>query len=482
MVLAVLGPACSKPEAAPRNPIETENLNPGSDGWRIATLAQKREIEGYASAVSVAPGSSIDLMVSTSIPKTFTIQIYRVGWYGGAGGRLMVSKDAPSGVIGPLAGEPRPVPTPTAAPDFLIEARWPVSYTLAIPATWPSGYYLAKLTREDGFERYAIFVVRDPRSKAAIVMQASVTTWQAYNYWGGKSLYSTFGGTGTDGFATKLSDVRSGMISFDRPYETTHARDGAGEFFVWEVNMVRWLERNGYDVTYATNLDVHADVDLLRGRNAFLSVGHDEYWTNEMRRNVTVARDNGVNLGFFSSNVSYWRIRLGPNDAGVPDRRVIGYKDVSVDPTTTRWRDQNRPENLLVGVMYSGVWAGDYVILDPSSWVFDSTGFKAGDRVSNLVGYEYDRTFANGFTPPGLSVLSRSVVGDDIVESAVYSAPSGAVVFATGTNHWAWALDDYRHPWVSSEFKPVKPHPGIERATQNVFSRFAVSGSAVARR
>jgi hypothetical protein len=197
---------------------------------------------------------------------------------------------------------------------------------------------------------------------------------------------------------------------------------------------------------------------------------------------VTIARDNGVNLGFFSSNVSYWRIRLAPNGAGVPDRRLIGYKDLSIDPSTTRWRDQGRPENLLVGVMYSGVWSGDYVVLDPSSWVFEGTGFKAGDRVTNLVGYEYDRTFANGYTPPGLVVLSRSVVGDDIVESGVYTAPSGAVVFATGTNHWSWALDDYRHPWITSEFKSVKPHPGIQRATQNLFSRFAVNASAVARR
>ena len=484
-VAAVLGAdaACSRPQQAARNAIETENANPGTDAWRLNKLAQRREIEGYASLASVVPGGTIDLMVSTSLPLPFTIQIFRMGWYGGAGGRLMTTSDAPGGTIGPLDGVPRAMPAPTGAPDYLIDARWPVSYTLAVPNTWSSGYYLAKLTRQDGFERYVIFVVRDPHSKAPLVMQASVTTWQAYNYWGGKSLYSTFDvNAETPGFAPKTSDARSGIVSFDRPYETTHERDGAGEFFVWEANMVRWLERQGHDVTYVTNLDVHADGDLLRNRAAFLSVGHDEYWSNEMRRNVTLARDNGVNLGFFSSNVSYWRVRLSPNDAGVPDRRVVCYKDAGIDPTTTRWRDQSRPENLLVGVMYSGVWAGDYVVLDPTSWVFDGTGFKAGDRVRNLVGYEYDRTFANGYTPPGLSVLSRSVVGDDIVESSVYTAPSGAVVFATGTNHWSWALDEYRHAWITGEFKSVAPHAGIARATQNVFSRFLTTPNTLARR
>jgi N,N-dimethylformamidase beta subunit-like protein len=462
--------ALKKPsEQKPRNPIVDENQLSGTATWRITKLAQRREIEGYASAASVSQGGTIDLSVSTSVPKSFQIEFFRMGWYGGLGGRQVVPEGEAS-AIGPLSGEPQPTPVAGSGPDYLIEARWPVAYTLKVPTTWTSGYYVAKLTREDGFERYVIFVVRDPRSTAPILMQASITTWQAYNSWGGKSLYRSVDfdaaspkfGTQTGGDPT-----RAGVVSFDRPYETSHEMDGAGEFFVWEANMVRWLEREGYHVTYATDLELHADPNLLRGRTAFLSVGHDEYWSNEMRLNVTRARDDGVHLGFFGSNAMYWRIAFAPNAAGVANRRVVCYKNADRDKTTTRWRDQARPENSILGVMHSGVLTTDFVVLDPGHWIFAGTGFAAGDRVKNLVGYEYDRTFANGFTPPGLTVLARSVVADDIAETATYEAPSKAIVFTAGTNFWSWGIDGYRHDSMPP-FPKIAAHPGIERATRNI--------------
>jgi hypothetical protein len=460
-------------EKPSRNPIALDNDRPGTSAWRITKLAQRREIEGYASAASVPLGGTIGLSVSTSVPKSYQIEFFRIGWYGGLGGRLVVP-EGEGGAIGPLSGEPQPTPVAGSGPEYLIEARWPVAYTLKVPTTWTSGYYVAKLTREDGFERYVIFVVRDPRSTAPILMQASITTWQAYNDWGGKSLYRTIDfNTASPAFNTKVSDVRAGVVSFDRPYQTSHEMDGAGEFFVWEANMVRWLEREGYHVTYATDLELHADPTLLRGRTAFLSVGHDEYWSNEMRRNVTLARDDGVHLGFFGSNAMYWRIAFAPNAAGVPNRRVVCYKDVNRDKTTVRWRDLTRPENSILGVMHSGVLTTDFVVLDPSHWIFAGTGFAAGDRVKNLVGYEYDRTFANGFTPPGLSVLARSVVGDDIAETAMYEAPSKALVFTAGTNYWSWGIDGYRHDSMAA-FPKVAAHPGIERATRNILERMLV--------
>ena len=318
------------------NPIQIENAKAGTTDWGIASLARNHEIEGYASLTSVNRGGQISFFVNTAAP-SYTIEIFRMGWYGGKGGRRMTAA-----VQVPGTQQPAPTTDPVTG---LIECAWTNPYVLNIPnnildpSDWASGVYLAKLTASDsGKQRYIIFVVRDDARSSDYLFQTSVNTYQAYNNWGGKSLYSF---NSTNGPARK--------VSFNRPYD-----ERAGDFLRWEYNMLRFLEREGYDLTYVTDLDAHENANLLLSHKAFLVVGHDEYWSWQMRSNVVAARDANVSLAFFAANTCYWQVRLEPSAiTGAPDRTLVGYKgfaytedpfyldnDASNDHlVTVRWRE-----------------------------------------------------------------------------------------------------------------------------------------------
>ena len=198
----------------------------------------------------------------------------------------------------------------------LIACSWTPSYTFTVGSDWMSGLYVAVLTNNRGYQNYAMFVVRDGRPATYLYEQA-IATDQAYNNYPndgrtGKSLYAynSFGAN------TIAGDARAVKVSFDRPY----ADDGSGNFFYWEVDLVRWLERNGYDVTYSTDVDTHETGGALRNSKGFLSAGHDEYWSKEMYDAAEAARDAGVSLGFFGANAIYTQVRYEPSAAGVANR------------------------------------------------------------------------------------------------------------------------------------------------------------------
>lgn len=449
------------------NPIEAENARPGTTEWRLGNTAREREIEGYASATSVNIGESIRLFVSTT-ESSYSIEIFRLGWYGGLGGRRMTDRVT-------LPGIEQPIPKPDAT--GLIECDWINPYELAIPHHWVSGIYLAKLTSGESNEQsYIIFVVRDDGRFSDLLFQSSVATFQAYNNWGGKSLYPH----NSDG-------PQARRVSFNRPYDLHHGL-GAGAFLNnggWEYNMLRWLERNGYDVTYCTDVDTHRDGAMLLRHKAFLSVGHDEYWSWAMREHVEGARDAGIDLGFFGANASYWQIRFEPDSRGNADRTIVGYKETAFteDPwaldadsgnnrfITTQWRNI-RAEASMIGQMY--VYDGvdfDLVVENASHWVFKGTGLSNGDRIPGIMGYEVDQMAPE--SPFGTVRLAHSPFirrnGTlNFADTTVYEAPSGAIVFATGTIQWSWGLDDYNVP----ESRTSRASAAVERITRNVLARF----------
>ena len=257
-------------------------------------------------------GSPISFYVST-VASTYTLEVFRMGWYGGAGARRVLD---PVDIAGRKQTNPTPDPL-----TGLIECRWTEPYTITVPLDWLSGVYVATLTAQPGRQKnWIMFVVRDESRVSDVLFQSSVTTMQAYNAWGGKSLYP-FNSTGPQAV----------MVSFNRPYGP-----GAGvtEFLRWEYPTIRFLEREGYDVSYSTAIDTHERAGMLLRHKAFLSVGHDEYWSRAMRTNVESARDAGVHLAFLSSNTSYWQIRLASDSSGQPDRTIIAYKEnaLSADP------------------------------------------------------------------------------------------------------------------------------------------------------
>lgn len=460
------------------NPIVLENQQPGTTQWQLSQSADDvvKQIKGYASATSVNKGSAITFYVTVTPAQNYTIDIYRLGWYQGVGGRFMLR-------VGPLFGitqAPCPV---TDIVTGLVECTWIPSTTFTIPATWTTGVYVALLTNSQNYQNYVIFVVRDDSSQSALLYQQSVNTNQAYNNYPndsatGKSLYDYNSG----GANTEVGSKRAAKVSFDRPYADT----GEGGFLAYEVYFVQWLESSGYDVSYSTDIDTHVSGAQILHHKAFLSVGHNEYWSKPMRTAVEQARDTRVNLGFFGSDEVYWQVRLEPSTInGVPNRVLVCYKDRSFDPvqgptTTVLWRDPfiNLPEQTLVGVMYTaqnlnsyGATPDSYVVTNSSNWVYAGTGLTDGSAVPGIVGYEVDRYFSEYSVPVSVAgtytLLSHSPVVDvstnqaSYANSSIYQAPSGAWVFGAGTIDWGWGLA--RSGFISAS---------IQQVTKNILDRF----------
>jgi hypothetical protein len=462
------------PGPAPTNATRLENQRPGSPDWEISAPADSREIEGYASATSVNRGEAIELFVST-VDFDYTVDVFRMGWYGGVGARRVAGPVSRAGIR-----QPTPAPEPVTG---LVECRWREPYRLVTAdgdGPWPSGVYLARLTASpSGRQAYIVFVVRDDDRRASLVFQSSVTTFAAYNNWGGRSLYA-FNSGGTP----------ARKVSFDRPYAMSPygvRLDGAGDFLRrWEYNAVRWLEREGYDVAYLTDVDTHRRADLLTRHRVFLSVGHDEYWSWAMRDHVEAARDRGVHLVFLGANACFWQIRLEPDAAGNPDRTVVAYKDgvaadpVAADPSpararlaTGRWRDAptSRPEAALIGVMYlADPVDGDIVIDEAAHWAFAGTGLRKGSVLPGLLGYEVDAV--SDASPPGLHRLAHSPFAGALGETryadmTIHETPAGGLVFATGSMYWNWGLDGYNAPRLHGD----RVSAAAQRITRNVLAR-----------
>jgi hypothetical protein len=468
--------------APPRtpNPIPAENGAEGSNGWMLERSGYlvaddaAGQIKGYASAPSVNKGGTLALYVSVSPTQSFNIDIYRVGWYGGQGGRLKQQ-------VGPLAGVEQPA-CPQNPDTGMAVCAWSASYQLAVPTNWTTGVYLAVLTNESNYQNYIVFVVRDDSRVPHLVYKQPVNTYQAYNDYpddgrAGKSLYE-YNSFGAD---TLAGTPRAVKVSFDRPY----AQTGAGDFLTWEMPLVRWLERKGYDVGYTTDVDFHeaqGSASQTRGLRGLLSPGHDEYWTQSMYSTAVGMRDAGVNFAFLGANAIYWQARYESSAAGVADRVLVCYRDPGRDPMadpnlkTVRWREAPvfRAEQTLIGVQYVAKLPENttYRVANTDAWVFTDSGFKPGDSVPNLVGNEADAALPQYPLPAvrkdTYALLSASPVVDDYgatvdAQSAIYQAPSGAWVFATGTMAWSWALDQI-HDY----------DPRIEQVTSNVLDAFVL--------
>lgn len=434
-------PLCALPVAFPvfrkekPNPIPAENARAGDPGWRAGRQANAGEVELYLSADSVEVGTTVKAFVSTDAPRTVTAEVYRMGEYGGAGARRVLT-------LGPFQVAPQ-ASCPRDPLTSRVECAWGETFAFAPGPDWVSGIYLVRVSRPDGYRRFHPFVLRDDR-RAEILYQPALLTYQAYNTWGGESLYSDASGTMPNG--------RAYQVSFNRPYRDD---EGTGQLLRWELHVVRLLERYGYDVTYATNLDFLRRPNLLEGIAAFVNGGHDEYWPVEEREQVEAAVASGMSFVHFGGNAAYWRSRVLSDASGNPLRTVACYKNEPWhDPvpfSTIRFRDDPgaRPENGLLGAMYDG-WqliSFPLVVADSSHWLFQGTNLQAKDQLDGLVGYEFDRLFDNGLTPSGLSTIfdSPAVTAEGVpgaAQATVRSLPAGNVVFSAGTIYWALGLGD----------------------------------------
>ncbi|MFB6823819.1 N,N-dimethylformamidase beta subunit family domain-containing protein [Streptomyces virginiae] len=422
------------PARPPGLDVKAENALPGHADWPVGKAGPARAVEGFADKVSVLPGESFGLYVSTTTPR-FTVSAYRMGWYGGARARLVWRSEA-------LPGVRQPEPTVDAG-TRMVRTRWTRTATVETN-DWPEGSYLLRLDAQGGEgRRFVPLTVRSATTAGRTVVVNAVATWQAYNRWGGYGSYDGPGG----GFAS-----RSLAVSFDRPYEYD---DGAGLFLVYEAPLIALAERLGIPLAYATTTDVAREKRLLEGAAAVLSLGHDEYWSPEQRAHVTAARDAGTNIAILGANCCYRRIRLEASDLG-PDRTLVCYKSSYEQdpgfkrghPATVDFRSAPGadPESSLLGVIYDGYPVdAPYVVTNPGHWLFEGTGARAGDRFEHLVGVEYDKVSTGFPTPRPIEILAHSPVvcegRPSHQDTAYYTVPGGAGVFATGTMRWVEALD-----------------------------------------
>jgi hypothetical protein len=471
----------SSGNTAPSTWVSEENRRPGTSDWRIAVNAYGG-VEGYANRVSAKVGDSVTLYVTTTA-KTFRVEAFRMGWYQGLGGRL-VWRSAD------IRGRAQRAATIVAA-TRTVTTTWKPSLVVHVASDWLPGDYLLKLVSSTG-QSYVPLTVRDDASRAPLLFMNAVTTWQAYNDWGGHSLYF---GPNSD------TATRSTVVSFDRPYNWAVLSGGyppvdptAYEmccgFVNTELGVVATIERLGLDVAYTTDIDVQEQPAQLLQHKALVSGGHDEYWSVAKRNAVEVARSKGVNLMFLGPNPVYWRIRTTASPLG-RDRLEVNYRVAKTDPlfgkdnaqVTTLWRSpppqQTRPESSLTGMAYFCFGPdNDGVVSDASSWIFAGTGLKNGDHIPGLIKREADHVDRAFATPPNLDVLMHSPVsciglggvrfgyGRFFSDTTYYTAPSGAGVFTTGAP-WECKLYD------GCPSGSGRPDKAVQRIIENVLRVFA---------
>ncbi|MDH2415940.1 N,N-dimethylformamidase beta subunit family domain-containing protein [Nocardioides sp. CER19] len=426
--------ALTTPAGSVGSPVHAASRRPrGSDRWRVRQPVAG-VIEGYTTVASGPPGTAVGLRVSTIRPH-FRVLAFRIGAYRGGTGRLVWRS-------GSVRGREQPGPTFAPYATRTVVAPWRTSLTLPT-AGWRPGFYVLRLTTS-GAAAQVPYVVTSPSTAGTVALMVPMATWQAYNRWGGYSLYEGPAG-----------DRHAWAVSFDRPFEGV---DGMNDFRTAVVPVVLEAEHTGVPLSYATDVELSTTAGVLSGARGYVQVGHSEYWTPQMRAAVLGARDQGTNLAFLGANTAYWRIRLSAR-GGRPARLETGYRDAALlDPaqrtrpalTTARFRDPPaaQPESALVGMLYECFPVdADYRIVSPEWWGFAGTGVDAGGVVSGLVGGEADRVYPSRWTPRPLQILSNtsySCRGVRTTSQAVYyTVPSGAGVFAAGTLRWGCALADH---------------------------------------
>lgn len=472
------------------NPIAAENALTGNlaSEWDVSGAGDP-SIQGFATDISVNKGEMVRFKVDTDA-RAYRIDIYRLGYYKGRGARKVTT-------ITPSVALPQRQPEPLSDPATgLVDCgNWAQSASWRVPLNATSGVYIGRLVRTDtGGASHMVFVVRDDAGRADILFQTSDTTWQAYNTYGGNSLY------------VGSPAGRAYKVSYNRPFVTRAGVTAEDWLFSAEYPMIRWLEANGYHVSYFTGVDTDRRGAQLKNHKVFLSVGHDEYWSAQQRANVEAARDAGVHLAFFSGNEVFWKTRWEPAIDGseTPYRTLVCYKEThagaKIDPSpvwTGTWRDPRfsppsdggQPENALTGTLFTVNGPRNDSITVPASygahrfWRHTSVATLGAGQVATFppgtLGYEWDEALENGVQPPGLMRLSSTTVdrvsllqdhgskyasGQATHNLTLYRHQSGALVFGAGTVQWSWGLDSFHDNSSTAEDTRMR------QATVNLFA------------
>jgi len=512
-VLAIIAPAAPA-RAACANPVACENQLPGTPQSVWDVTNPSTTIQGFADPFSVNVGGSINFKIK-SPAIIYAVDIYRMGYYGGTGARLVTSLTPNI-----LVSQSQPTCNTNTVTGLVDCGNWGVSATWNVPATAISGVYFARIYRTDGTAgaNQIPFVVTDNSSHSDVVFMTADETWQAYNDWGGYSVY-TGNATGSPWCCSAQNPGRAVQVSYNRPFATRADTPFGQDFFFYaEFPMVQFLEKNGYDLSYVSQIDVAQSgaATMLQQHKVFMNVGHSEYFDAADRANITAARDAGVNLTFLAGNTMWWKTRWANSQYGSePYRTLVTYKetldsartDPSDPPTWTgAWRDMRfsppadaQPENSLTGQLWK-VNCCSYPDQVPAAYsklrLWRNTAVASLPSVltytmpPETLGYEWDSDVDNGFRPAGEIDMSRTCakvqellytvteefVSDNACNSlTLYRAASGALVFSAGTVQWAWGLAS-NHDGDSQN----PPDTAMQQATVNLLADMGAQPTTLA--
>lgn len=431
--------------------IAAENALAGVSDW-VLTKPDSSQIEGYATT-SVNVGSPVSVYVNTK-SESYSAEIYRLGWYGGAGASLKRQ-------LGPFPGSVQAA----ASIDAITGAAscsWNESFSIDTTGL-VTGIYLVKLTTLEGYQQYVYFIVRDDSRTADILFVSSSSTMQAYNPWGGKSLYTR----------NSTNSVAATAVSYNRPYEPGMGSDGAGQILAWDIKVLHFLESHGLDVCYSDILDLHTAVPT--GFSCVLISGHSEYWSKQARSNLEWAASQGVNTLALAGNVCYFQVTFNAD--------VMSCNKSGSDPNTGLFQKLN-PEESFFGQTYvdfeSASDPSDFVIAaDVPAWMLDGTRLASGSKLPGLFGYEGDRTTSR--TPSSAVIWGNSPFTGyydqekKLGVATYYSSTDPSTGYAyqvlnVGSMNWAYGLD-------SAGFNVTNPPTNYENAdakqlTLNIIKRF----------
>jgi hypothetical protein len=444
-----------------------ENKSPGTTEWHLAPHESGPSINGFANLTAASAGQRVTLYVTTQALR-YHVSAYRIGYYGGTGGRL-VWRSAE------LRGVAQPACTLTTGVNMVACDNWAASVTLTLGPRFVQGDYLFKLVADPGQQSYVPLTVWGPASHATYVVQNSVLTWQGWNSWGGYDMYG-----GAPPGQTPQYASRALVESFDRPYANG---SGAADFMALEYPLVYWAEEHGLDVTYWTDVTFSEHPGLLADHRCLLTLGHDETWTLPERNGVVRARTEGVNVVYFGASPVLRHARLQASPLG-PDREEVDYRDQTADPiyatdpgdaTGNTWAEPpaDAPPSEVVGDTYQGYGLDDpMVVTDAAAWPFAGTGAVDGEQLDGVEAGDYDAYDTSEDNPPGVEVLSHSPVHPEVghilyADMTYYTWAQGSGgVLATGTIGWIPALSP------CSGTLPRCPSQLVQAVTGNILHLF----------
>ncbi|MEU6933133.1 DUF4082 domain-containing protein [Streptomyces sp. NPDC046374] len=487
------------------NPIVCENSKPGTPLSDWFAGSSWGDIAGFPTKMSLQAGETLQFKVQS--PSAYRVRIYRLGWYGGDGARLVSTQAQADQTYPATYFSQRPSCLKDQPTGLMDCGNWPTTVNWTVPGDAVSGLYVANFDQADGNGLMPYpFVVRNDASRSDIVVQTSDQTWQAYNDWGGTNLYDGQG---------PAPDGRAYKVSYNRPMDI----GGENGIYGSEFEMISWLERNGYDLSYVSGLDTATRGSaLLANHKMFMSQGHDEYWTQEQFTNVLNARKAGQHQTYFSGNEIFWKTRLEPSidGSGTANRTLVSYKETKLkfptpngvpdpsnvwtgtwmDPDSTKEGEPYRPQNILTGSLFQVNGPRNDAITVPAAfakmrlWRNTSVAGLTGNQVATFpqgtLGYEWDSDIENASRPAGQIRLSSTVVdvndGNYLLDWGNYygngtathslvafrDQTSHALVFGTGTVQWSWGLTNV--PTADPDGGVVTEDKRMQQATVNILA------------